>query len=492
MNLDASASSNSNDMVITSSSNPSCTGAGASNAHLAEPVEQPLMTRSSYKYIMLSSHTDKKRKQKDDVADDNMDDSTCTVFNAQFLRNVSTAKRVCRNAVVGGPIPADSWLSARLDPDPNHMNNSFAEANELLSNTIFCSICSMVCHNPVMAGEECAMHYFCLHCMQAMHNHAWREGRLVQKCPYCSKPASEQASFNEGNGDWPTNKRKQGALAMVKNIISLARFKCDSCEEYDLNYEQSLQHVLTKCKNAEVLCPNGCRDDLGVRQTRVRRGDLQEHLKHECDNQDFACGLCKKKLTRSELWKHFTENCPKRKTITLQCNFGPECSCTNNTLPTGDIDGHVYYGFVVPGLLEKNRVPQYANELGPLRISCKYTEVKCKVPGCDFYAPMHAMKKHNKERKGEHIRLMQEKIIAQETMISATKRMVGEMQTKTTPEDFCLDLQRTNKEKIDACRQRFEQKKVSPSKCSCDMVFCFSHRYLTITDQDRRRDTESM
>jgi WD40 repeat protein len=90
-----------------------------------------------------------------------------------------------------------------------------------------------------------------------------------------------------------------------KNECQNRIISCDHCNA-GVVFKTLVQHFDKDCKKILITCPNECLAT-NNKITEFAREDLQSHLLN-CVNENTKCVICGKKIKRSELEKHITDN----------------------------------------------------------------------------------------------------------------------------------------------------------------------------------------
>ncbi len=176
------------------------------------------------------------------------------------------------------------------------LKNTDYEFVDTVPEKLTCSICTNVLSDPRLT--ECCGQHFCQKCLQS-----WLKPRN-KTCPHC-----RTVNF---------------AHILDKSVtreINKLKVRCSHHEEGcewvgELGDLQTHLDSKQGCAYEQVDCPYGCMtlDEEGqvyaFTNARVRRKDLEDHLKNECDQRRYNCKYCGEEDTYKNITDYHYEVCP--------------------------------------------------------------------------------------------------------------------------------------------------------------------------------------
>ncbi len=157
-----------------------------------------------------------------------------------------------------------------------------------------CSICTNVLSDPCLT--ECCGQHFCQRCLQF-----WLKARN-KTCPHCRTV------------NFAHILDKSVTLEINKLMIRCSHNE-EGCEWVG-ELGDLRTHLDSKqgCAYEQVGCPCGCmtldEELCRFRGARVRRKDLKDHLKNECDQRRYNCKYCGKEDTYKNITEYHYDVCP--------------------------------------------------------------------------------------------------------------------------------------------------------------------------------------
>ena len=91
---------------------------------------------------------------------------------------------------------------------------------------------------------------------------------------------------------------------------------CPTACEWNGELRSLEDHMQKVCEHILVLCPNNCNNG----STKLRRNNVDFHLRFKCPNRSFLCTKCQNVMEFRNAKSHELNECPKRQYTCPHCN----------------------------------------------------------------------------------------------------------------------------------------------------------------------------